>query len=366
MKLSMVIPVFNEEESLARLHEELGQVAREHDYELEIVFVDDGSNDESWSEIAKLSRADPRVRGLRFRRNFGKAAALNLGIEVGRHPFVLSMDADSRLEPDALKKAMVHFRDPAVGGVAGNVKVENRTSLLTWLQALEYVEGLNMPRRAQGFVATVNIVPGPVGVFRREALEEVGGYDTDTYAEDADLTLKLVSEGWKVFYEDTSVAWTIAPDSILDLIQQRYRWTRGILQAVRKRTWILLRPFPDFPLWLSTVEMAFEGFIWPAMNVFGHAFFALVAVVFGFSEPLLYWFLLLTALDFVLALVTVAMEEEDLRLVPLSLVYRFLYLLWLDVTKMFAAVEEAGDFEMSWGKLEREEAAPSPEAWQRT
>lgn len=349
--VTVIVPAYDEAQVLDRALESLLRL----DYpEYEVVVVDDGSTDET---LAVARRWEGRYGSVGLRvvtqENRGKATALNVGLEASQHPFVLCMDADSRLEPDVLREAMPHFRDPAVGSVAGNVKVENRTSLLTWLQALEYIEGLNLARRAQGFVAAVNIVPGPVGVFRQEALAEVGGYDTDTFAEDADLTLKLVSSGWKVYYEEDCVAWTLAPESMLDLVQQRYRWTRGILQAVRKRKWILLRPFPDFPLWMSTVEMAFEGFVWPLMNVFGHVFFGLVAVVFGLSSPLLYWWVLLTALDFVLALVTVAMEEEDLRLVPLSLVYRFLYLLWLDVTKMFAAVEELVGFEMTWGKLDR-------------
>jgi cellulose synthase/poly-beta-1,6-N-acetylglucosamine synthase-like glycosyltransferase len=355
--VTIVVPAFDEGRVLDRAMESLMAL----DYpEYEVIVVDDGSGDDTLETARRWEglRADVRVTVL-SQRNRGKAAALNLGIEAGGHPFVLSMDADSRLEPGALRAAMGSFRDPTVGAVAGNVKVENRNSLLTWLQALEYVEGLNMPRRAQGFVAAVNIVPGPVGVFRREALEEVGGYDEDTFAEDADLTLKLVSRGWKVVYEDRCVAWTVAPESALDLVQQRYRWTRGILQAVRKRKGVLLRPFPDFPLWLSALEMVFEGVVWPVMNVYGHVFFGVVALVFGMTEPLLYWWILLTTLDFVLALVTVSMEEEDLRMVPLALVYRFFYLLWLDVSKMFAALEELGGFEMTWGKLERKETAPA-------
>jgi len=349
--VSLLVPAYEEGRVLDRALESLLEL--DHP-ECEIVIVDDGSTDDtlqvarSWE--GRYGSVEVRVV---TQTNGGKASALNLGISVSRHPFVFAMDADTRLEPDALRKALPHFRDSSVGAVAGNVKVENRNSLLTWLQALEYVEGLNLPRRAQGFMAAVNIVPGPVGLFRREALEEVGGYDTDTYAEDADLTLKLVGAGWKVLYEESCVAWTLAPEKMRDLVQQRYRWTRGLLQAVGKRKGVLVRPFPDFPLWLTTVEMAFEGFVWPVMNVYGHVFFAVVALVYGFAEPLLYWWLLLTTLDFVLALVTVSMEEEDLRMVPLALVYRFFYLLWLDVSKVFAAMEEAADGEMTWGKLER-------------
>ncbi|MEO8498267.1 MAG: glycosyltransferase [Planctomycetota bacterium] len=97
--LSMVIPIYNEEESLAALHAELDEVARENNYDIEIVFVDDGSSDGSWSEIERLAREDPRVRGIRFRRNFGKAAALDAGFHEARGEIVFTLDADLQDDP---------------------------------------------------------------------------------------------------------------------------------------------------------------------------------------------------------------------------------------------------------------------------
>ncbi|NIU72511.1 MAG: hypothetical protein GWN71_02670, partial [Gammaproteobacteria bacterium] len=88
-----------------------------------------------------------------------------------------------------------------------------------------------------------------------------------------------------------------------------------------KRT--LLFPLPDLPLWLSLVQMGFEAMVWPAMNVYGHLFFAYVAVAFGMGEMLLAWWALLTLLDLVAALAAVGMEEEQLSLVPFALIYRF-------------------------------------------
>ena len=349
--ISVVVPAYNEAKVIEKALASLAGV----DYpEFEVVVVDDGSLDETLALASQWEgrhgRADFRIV---TKRNGGKATALNTGIAVSKYPFVFCMDADSRLEPQTLRKAVQQFNDPSVGAIAGNVKVRNRGSIITKLQALEYIEGLNLPRRAQGFMAAVNIVPGPVGLFRREALEEVGGYDTDTFAEDADLTLKLVAAGWKVVYEDAAIAWTEAPENWLDLVQQRYRWTRGILQALRKRKGLFLKPFPDFPLWLSALEMGFEAVVWPILNVYAHLFFALVALLFGAGELLLYWWVLLTLLDLVAAFVTVSMEEESLALVPFALIYRFFFILFLDVVKTFAALEELFRLGMTWEKLRR-------------
>jgi poly-beta-1,6-N-acetyl-D-glucosamine synthase len=351
LPISIIVPAYNEatviDGALASL------VALDYP-ELEVVVVDDGSTDETLRVASAWEgrHGNTEVRVV-TKRNGGKAAALNTGIAASKHPFIFCMDADSRLEPRTLRQAMQQFGDPSVGAVAGNVKVENRIGYLTRLQALEYIEGLNLPRRAQGFIAAVNIVPGPVGLFRREALQEVGGYDTDTFAEDADLTLKLVAAGWKVVYEDTAIAWTQAPETWLDLIQQRYRWTRGILQSLKKRKGLFVRPFPDFPLWLSVLEMGFEAVLWPILNVYAHLFFALVALLFGAGELLLYWWILLTLLDLVAAFVSVSMEEESLGLVPYAVIYRFFFILFLDVVKTFAALEELFNLGMGWEKVRR-------------
>jgi len=349
--ISLLVPAYNE----GRVIESALKSLLELDYpHYEIIVVDDGSTDDT---LANASRMAGEYGGCRVRvttkKNGGKASALNAGLAMAEHPIVLCMDADSRLESGTLKSAVVHFRDPSVGAVAGNVKVVNRRNLWTRLQALEYVEGLNMARRAQGFLNAVNIVPGPIGLFRRDVLLAVGGYDRDTFAEDADLTLKILTAGWKIRYEPRAVAWTEAPERLVDLIQQRYRWTRGILQALAKHKRTLFFPLPDLPLWLSLVQMGFEAVVWPAMNVYGHLFFAYVAIAFGLGEMLLAWWVLLTLLDLVAALASVGMEEEQLSLVPYALVYRFFFILLIDVVKLCSTLEEALNLRMGWGKLER-------------
>ncbi len=97
--LSIVIPVLNEEESLPLLYKEISEVAQEHQYDIEIIFIDDGSTDSSWSEIEKLVQQDNRVGGIRFRRNFGKAAALQAGFCQAKGDIVLTMDADLQDNP---------------------------------------------------------------------------------------------------------------------------------------------------------------------------------------------------------------------------------------------------------------------------
>ena len=111
MLCSAVIPVFNEEASLARLHEELRQVCRDHDLQLEIWFVDDGSRDGSWSVIEQLAEKDPMTYGLRFRRNFGKAAALSAGFASVRGEVVFTLDADLQDDPKEIPRFLEMLND---------------------------------------------------------------------------------------------------------------------------------------------------------------------------------------------------------------------------------------------------------------
>ncbi len=321
----------------------------------EIIVIDDGSRDDTYQKASTFAgmHAHVEVRVIR-KQNAGKARALNTGIAAARGEFVLCMDGDSALHPGSLRAAVRHLANPDVGAVAGSVKVVNRTNLLSTLQALEYVEGLNMVRAAQGFFRLVNIIPGPIGIFRVRALKGVGGYDHDTFAEDCDLTLKLLSEGWQIHYEPEAIAYTEAPEKLLDLLKQRYRWTRGILQAIRKHGHSLISPRHrgvgvTFTLWY----MIFEGIAWPSANVFAHVLFVFVAAQYGAALPLVLWWAQLTVLDLAAALYCVAVEEESMRLVPYAIYYRAFFALTIDVAKLFATFEELFRLRMDWGKLER-------------
>src|SRR4051794_40356633 len=97
--VSLVIPVLNEKESLPPLYAEIGEVAKANGLKVEILFVDDGSTDGSWATVSELAAADPRVRGVRFRRNFGKAAALAAGFKHARGGTVITLDADLQDDP---------------------------------------------------------------------------------------------------------------------------------------------------------------------------------------------------------------------------------------------------------------------------
>ena len=353
--VSIIVPVYNEEKVIKNSVESLLKLNYPN---YEIIIVNDGSTDKTKLEAEKLVGQQKGMYGkvkvsLINKPNGGKAKSLNAGIRYSKAEFVLCMDGDSQLSKDSLKLAVRHFANPEIGAVAGNVKVLNRGKFLTDMQALEYVEGLNMARSAQSYINLVNIIPGPIGIFRRRAIEDIGFYSSDTFAEDADMTLKILAKGWKIYYEPKSISYTEAPAKLQQLFKQRYRWTRGIIQSIRKHKRLLVNPTINFGDTFILWTMFYEALIWPVMNIAANLFFIVAAIFFGFSNLIFFWWAGLALLDIITALYCVAAEKEDYRLISYAIIYRMVFILLIDICKTMSTIEEFLGIRMRWGKLER-------------
>ncbi len=208
--------------------------------DLQVIVVDDGSTDGTGDIVATAFGDHPRVRLLR-KTNGGKASALNLALSVSDAEVVVGVDADTQLAPDALALLCRWFVDPTVGAVAGNVKVGNRSRLVTRWQSLEYITSQNVDRRAMSRLNAITVVPGAIGAYRASALRAVGGYLPDTLAEDMDLTWRLRKAGWIAVNESDAFAYTEAPVTLGGLMRQRFRWSFGTLQCLWKHRAMLGR-----------------------------------------------------------------------------------------------------------------------------
>jgi cellulose synthase/poly-beta-1,6-N-acetylglucosamine synthase-like glycosyltransferase/peptidoglycan/xylan/chitin deacetylase (PgdA/CDA1 family) len=232
--VSVIVPAYNEKEGIEAAVRSLAG----GDYPaIEVVVVDDGSTDGTAALVAGL--ALPNVRVIRVP-NGGKANALNTGIALARHDLIVTVDGDTVFESDSIRMLVQPFASPAVGAVAGNVKVGNRDSLVAVWQHIEYVIGFNLDRRLYEVLRCMPTVPGAIGAFRRVALAQVGGISDETLAEDTDVTMALCRAGWRIVYEERAKAWTEAPATLEQLYRQRYRWSYGTMQAMWKHRRALL------------------------------------------------------------------------------------------------------------------------------
>ncbi len=350
-RVTILVPAYNEGIVIERSIESL--MHQSYPY-IEILVIDDGSSDDTY-KLAKNFEFDDGNRSIRVltKPNGGKSRALNYAIERAKGELIMVVDADSRLEDTAVELLVRHFENERIAAVAGSVYVCNRNNTVTRLQALEYIEGLNMVRNGQAFLKMVNIIPGPIGMFRRTVLDEVGLYDHDTFAEDCDLTLKMLAIGYQIDFEPDAVAYTEAPEELLDLIKQRYRWTRGILQAVRKHANYMFNPFKRFSMTFVLWYMLFEGVFWPFVDLIGQLLFVYISTTSGVSAFLFYWWSIFTVLDMSAALYCLLITRDDLKLVFYALLYRLYFVGVINMAKIFATVEEWFNIEMTWGKLER-------------
>ncbi len=256
--VSVIVPAHNEEKVI----EKSIQCLLESDYpRKEVVVVDDGSTDKTHRIAEQYSRRG-LIKLIRRESASGKKArAVNLGLRLAKGDVILVVDADTHVEVKSLSSIAKYFSNPAVGAVAGNVRVGNRTNLLTKLQAYEYMIAMEMGRRYQSILGLLLIIPGAFGAVRRETLGTVGAYDVDTITEDFDLTLKIHKAHTKVVFASDAIAWTVAPETLKELVKQRSRWDRGQMQTLRKHKNIFFRSRFGIAGLLGAPDMVFADMI---------------------------------------------------------------------------------------------------------
>jgi cellulose synthase/poly-beta-1,6-N-acetylglucosamine synthase-like glycosyltransferase len=326
--VSVILPAHNEE----RVIETAVQTLVDVDYPNgEIIVVNDGSTDQTEKRIWRYVQSGA-IR-LINRPCGGKAAAVNTGIAVAQGDIIVVLDADSAPQRDSIRRLVNHFEDPMVVAVSGNVKVGNRVNLLTRLQSLEYIRGINLRRRAFDVLDSELVVPGAIGAFRKTAYREVGTMDRDTVVEDMDLTVRLGKAGGDVRYEPQAVAFTEAPEDVRSLVRQRTRWYGGTFQ-----TWLKHRH-----RWWSFGPLSSVGFPYLTLSMFFIPIVELVTLAFLFLYLVQGLFLgvLLAAvsilvIEFALSSAAVLLDGEDPRLILHTPMYAFIYRYLLDAIRVKA------------------------------
>jgi len=355
--VSIIVPAYNEEVNAVGSVESLLRA----DYpRFEIIFVDDGSKDRTYERVSKAFAGNPQVQVF-IKPNGGKASALNYGIRQSRADFVVCIDADTKLQSDAVSKLMQHFRPrPAegngkvkvVGAVAGNVKVGNQVNLLTRWQSIEYISSQNFDRKAFAYLNAITVVPGAIGAFRKQAIEEAGGFATDTLAEDCDLTIRILRCGYLVENDNKAIALTEAPETLKMFFKQRFRWSFGVMQTFWKNRDALLNWKYKWLGWIALPNILIFQYIIPFVIPLAD-FFMIVGLLTGQASKIAGYYLVFMLVDMAVALLAFSFEKEKIGkliwLIPQRLIWR--WLMWI---VLFRAVRRAFKGELQlWGVLKR-------------
>jgi cellulose synthase/poly-beta-1,6-N-acetylglucosamine synthase-like glycosyltransferase/peptidoglycan/xylan/chitin deacetylase (PgdA/CDA1 family)/spore germination protein YaaH len=361
--VAVIVPAYNESKVIVRTVNALLDSDRAA---LDILVVDDGSTDGTADIVEDAFRTVPHVRVLR-KPNGGKAAALNYGLRRTDAPIVVALDADTIFDPETVSRLVQAFRSPRVGAAAGNAKVGNRINLLTRWQALEYITSQNLERRAFDSLNGITVVPGAVGAWRRDLVLEAGGFNDDTLAEDADLTMRILRGGYEIVYQDEAVAWTEAPDTVQGLLKQRFRWVFGTLQAAWKQRDTLFRPrFGALGLAAMPNLILFQvlfPLVSPMMDL--QMLASLVAAVLQrnqhpaeYSADLLnrtlFFYALFVVVDLAAGVLAFVLErKEDWKLLLWMPLQRFAYRQFMYYVVVKSTVAAVRGTHVGWGKLER-------------
>ena len=345
--VSVIVPAYNEKEGIEAAVRSLA--GGDHP-EIEVVVVDDGSTDGTAALVEQL-----RLPGVRVVRvpNGGKANALNTGVALAKHDLIVTVDGDTIFEPDSIRHLVQPFGDPSVGAIAGNVKVGNRERMVAAWQHIEYVIGFNLDRRLYEVLGIMPTVPGAIGAFRRDALAQVGGISDETLAEDTDVTIALLRQGWKVVYAEKARAWTEAPATLEQLYRQRYRWSYGTMQAMWKHRRALSDKGPSgrfgrvgLPfLALFGVALPMLAPVVDIMLVYGLVFWEL-------KETLIAWFGML-ALQLFTAAVAFRFDRESLKPLWRLPLQQFAYRQLMYLVLMQSATTALTGGRLRWHKLHR-------------
>ncbi|MBS1634206.1 MAG: glycosyltransferase, partial [Bacteroidetes bacterium] len=327
-KVSIIVPAYNEEVNAVKTLKNLLL----QDYpDFEIVFVDDGSRDNTYREVLSAFENHPKVQIL-TKPNGGKASALNFGISNCSGNYVVCIDADTQLMPDAVGKLMKYFKDSNVAAVAGNVKVGNRRNILTYWQSIEYTTAQNFDRLAFDYFNCITVIPGAIGAFRKSSIEQAGGFMTDTLAEDCDLTMRLLRNGGVVRNCPDAIALTEAPETLQQFMKQRFRWSCSVMQSFWKNRDACFNPrYKAFGMISLPNILLFQILIPILAPVADLIFFS--SIYFFWNDPdslhmILLYYGMFMLVDVSVSVMAFAFEKEKLIrllwLIPQRFVYRFL------------------------------------------
>ena len=357
--ISVIVPAFNESSSIITSVKAMLQLEYP---QYELIVVNDGSSDDTLEklvdefgmrEFPEAYRArvpcapvrglykSTRQNNLRVidKENGGsKADASNAGINVARYPLVCVVDADSVLQPDALRRVVRPFlEDPTTVAVGGTVRISNGctvrqgflekvglpSNFLALVQVVEYLRAFLFGRMGWSPINGLLIISGAFGLFHKETMVEAGGYNPKAVGEDMELVLRLhrlmkrKRRPYKITFVPDPVCWTDAPANLRDLKSQRVRWQHGLGQALALNNSLITNARGGAVSWIAIpFYMVFELF-GPIVEVAGYLFIIVCAIMGWLAWPEALIFLgLAIGLGVLLSTSAIMLEELSFHMYP--------------------------------------------------
>lgn len=264
--VTFLVPCHNDEAIIA---ETIDYLMKQKYPDFEVIAINDGSKDGTGRVLDRLAQRHPRLRVIHLEANQGKAMGLTAGALMTRNEFLICIDSDALLDPNAANWMMWHFLSSArVGAVTGNPRIRNRSTLFGRVQVGEFSSTAGLLKRAQRTYGRLFAMSGVIAAFRKSALHQAGYWSPDMLTEDIDITWKLELGKWDVRFEPRALCWILMPETLNGLWRQRLRWAMGGAQVIFRhfrdlRSWRERRMWPIFleylvsMLWAYTMMLTF-------------------------------------------------------------------------------------------------------------
>jgi cellulose synthase/poly-beta-1,6-N-acetylglucosamine synthase-like glycosyltransferase len=227
--VTIIAPAFNEE---GKIHKTIASLKKITYKNVEFIIVNDGSTDGTHKETLAAIGRDKRFTYINRKENKGKAFSLNQGIAAARGDYIACMDADSIVEPGILEKVLPYMvQNEKVGAVTVTVEVSRPRKFIHRIIDIEYNIGLSLFLKVFSFTNTVFVTPGPFSLFRKDALEQIGGFDVTNITEDLEIAYRLHRAGYRIDCCLEAKVNTICPPTFNTIYRQRRRWYSGAIQT---------------------------------------------------------------------------------------------------------------------------------------
>jgi biofilm PGA synthesis N-glycosyltransferase PgaC len=237
--ITVLVAAYNEEDSILATVASLE--SQNYPAPIEVIVINDGSTDGTMERLRSVSY--PWLHVIDLKCNGGKAKALNVGLSQATYPLTVTLDADSYLYRNALRRLVERFLSdpPNTAAVAGAVFVRNsRENVVTRMQEWDYFHGIAAVKRLQSLFQGTLVAQGAFSLYRTDILRAVGGWP-ECVGEDIVLTWAILRDGHRVGYCEDAITFTNAPTTFRQFVRQRQRWSRGLIEAFKAHRQLLLQ-----------------------------------------------------------------------------------------------------------------------------
>ena len=404
--ISLAVPAFNEAETIVTSVYSLLQLEYP---ELEIVVVNDGSTDATLDVLMEEFDLEPTPEVYREqletapirqiyrslnnsnlrvidKENGGKADALNAALNSSRYPLFCSVDADSFLERQSLRRVVLPFiedsKTVAVGGtvrIANGCQVEDGcvvapglpSGLLPLLQIVEYLRAFLFGRMGWAQINSLLVVSGAFGLFHRATVVEVGGYSRGTIGEDMELTVRIhhhmrrLKQPYRITFVPEPICWTEVPADLRTLRHQRARWQRGLSESLWQHRGLIFHRNGGLVGWVGMPFMVIVEWASPIVEVFGYTYM-IVGLALGWVDWQVMAIFLLVAIGFgtLLSVMGLVLEEmsfkvyaragQALKLFAAALIENLGFRQMVSVFRLIGTVQWLFGRRPKWGDMQRQ------------